>query len=167
MANEKDIAYLPDEYLIAIGRMSVNYSFLEDVLQISIWGLLGVEEEQWKIITYRQPINHMYKTLLALVKHQFDGEQRRIFLNALHSANSAVTKRNRIAHGQINLSTDAPKALLNRSHKEDKEARFLYGRTPEDLHSIAKELDMATKNIAHALVLCGLLEPSDDTPSST
>ncbi|SDG35286.1 hypothetical protein [Pelagibacterium luteolum] len=94
-----DPRHIPDEYAIALGRVSLAWSQTESVLEDAIAGVAGIGAFRGWAITTHMNLNNRIDTLLALIRlGSLDSKLQSEIESAIKDIRKAADDRNRFVH---------------------------------------------------------------------
>lgn len=95
---------IPDEIMREVGRLCAGWSYFEFVTEQTIWGILEIDHNLGRLITWPKDLRALWQTLLleAPLKHSKDEVK---VLRNINAKITEVTKdRNIIIHGLISAA---------------------------------------------------------------
>lgn len=141
---------LSNKYLTAIGRVTANFSYLEDEVSFFLCALISQEQRLGQIITAELSFRARVALLSSIFRHKVSDnskveELEQLLVRALH----AEQKRNIIIHSTW-ASGDTPKqrTRIKVTAKLGKGIRHQFEQiAAEDINSVADELNEVTAAI--------------------
>jgi hypothetical protein len=133
------------DVLTALGRMTMNASYVEEIVRVMLWRLLGSGKGTAERLTADANFRWLFEHCRALAEYQLN-DQLRVEVHAwLVRVNAAYEKRNKIVHSSWYVDVTDPKTLrlgYTRSsvHKKSLE-RTRELATADAMHEVARELE--------------------------
>ena len=136
---------LNDNFLQALGRITVNIQTLETVLSFITWSLIGPDQKVGMIITSQMSFKRLCNLLGALFRHKVQSPERVEELNdLLRRAATVEQRRNTVIHSTWSTSDEAglPEASRFKITASRKKGLNIQseGATLDDLNEIADEM---------------------------
>lgn len=113
---------LTEEHFTAIGRVVAEWSFLDVMLEVAIWGFADLQPGKQRPITVDMRTLQKIKVLGTLSHHRFGNSPkgRKMFDGILSTVQELEAKRNDVVHGDWRKSGDPTKALASRFRRTSK-----------------------------------------------
>lgn len=150
-----------DEYLRAIGRITVNFSYLEHVVAFGIISLVSPDQGIGQIITASMSFQQKTATLDALYRYKLtsasvkEPSRAEAMKTLMDRANHGSDERNTFMHSAWTTQEDAPE-IVGRLKITAKIGKGLTHHAPqvsvEQLNGLADELATVGKEIIAFLV---------------
>ncbi len=104
---------ISDEYLRAIGRITVNFSILELRLAFCVGELVGSTQRIGQLVTARLAFPQLIALLNSLYQERVKEDARREkFLRLLRKAETAAEKRNAVVHAAWAVDLQNPQQTM-------------------------------------------------------
>ena len=164
MANYADQAGFKPAHLEAIGRITVEWSYLESVVEAGIWGFTTLDRSFGRIMTADLFIRPRLIVLTNLGHRRLGAGGRRRLDNIIKAIRDLQSQRNDIIHGNWSLSGRPDQVIRMRYRKKSKGPegkklgyvdREITEMSPEDLRSIADEISKISKRLRKFLQTVG------------
>lgn len=145
----------------AIGRVTVQWSYLESLLQTTIWGLANLESANARALTSTMRMPDLLRTIGVLAHSKLEATSLDGFENILAKIDKAEKFRNRIvhAHWHYNQETKKPEAVQFKYSKRKKggkrvrvieEVKLAY-RSSREIDKVADEIGDITQELSDFL----------------
>jgi hypothetical protein len=138
---------LGDDYLRAIGRITVNFSQLELYVSFSIWNLLGTDQRLARACIARTSFQNQLHLLASLARERMTQQEVNQMDGFIKKASDAELQRNEITHSSWGMGIGAETGTVSRS-KETIGRRgfsFRYQRVAaRDLERVADLIEEAS-----------------------
>jgi len=128
-----------DDHLKAIGKVTVYFSLLEQVISTLIWDLINPHEQRLgRTITVKMLFRNKIELLRKLCRYRLKDERLDEFKELLTRCSAAATERNKIMHS---LWGSDPKKGYVRRIEETAKRDDSTSMKPEDIEQIAVLID--------------------------
>lgn len=116
---------LEDDYVAAIGKVTIAFSYLEGNLCYAVWAILGGDRKVAECITAEMSFRNLVNLIVSLFKEKetagvLNVELAPMLENALKLANAAEQQRNTVTHSRwgftVNLEPVRHKTTAKQKH---------------------------------------------------
>jgi hypothetical protein len=115
---------LGDDYLRAIGRITVNFSQLETYVSFTIWNLLGTDQRLARVCIARTSFQNQLHLLASLARERMTQQEVKQVDEFIKKASDAELQRNDITHSS--WGTDIGAGAVSRSKETIGRRGFSY-----------------------------------------
>jgi hypothetical protein len=133
------------EYLLALGRLTMNASYLEGSVRVMLWRLLGTGVAVGERLTVDANFRWLADHCEALAEYRLDGEVRERVIAWVRRAKVVYGKRSRIVHSSWYFDvTDIKEPRLGVERSTVRKGRLERTRelaSADAMHEIARELE--------------------------
>jgi hypothetical protein len=140
---------LGDDYLRALGRITVNFSQLEGYIAFSIWNLLGTDQRLGQICTARTPTAVQLKLLAALARVRMTPPEIEQVDAFVRKAGQAEQDRNTMMHSTWGVGVGVETGSIYRSKESvGRQGYSLSSQriTAQDLEEVAGLIEEAARS---------------------
>jgi hypothetical protein len=104
---------IPEKYLQAIGKITVNFSILELKLAFCIWELIGSSQRIGQLVTAKLTFPQLIALLKSIYRERVKERSRQEkLLKLLDKAETAGRKRNAVVHAAWAVDVQNPQATM-------------------------------------------------------
>ena len=145
-----------NEILLALGRVTVNFQFLESSLSIATWTLISSDQRVGQIVTCGLSFNKLCDVFSALVQHRTTKIKvvKEVF-ELIKQASELEQKRNAFMHSSWATSQGRPDAgsVRIKSSMNRKKGWLLQAQdlTPEAINRVADEMGTLTTTLTSCI----------------
>jgi hypothetical protein len=149
--------FLPDEILLAIGRITVNFAIVEGVIAFYIEALLAPRDpdDVGRAVTASMRFKNLVNLLSSLHRLRVDdqNEQKRLD-TLLERALALEEKRNLVTHSRWGVGQNAEKVTRWKTTARKKKGLHdeFQKMTADELHSLADELTQLHADMTNYMV---------------
>jgi hypothetical protein len=144
---------IPDSHLKSIGKLAVNFQFIESVLSLYVCELIGPDQAIGQIIATQLPFARLCTVVRALFEHKYeDPVVRRKLSELLIRASQLEEKRNQYFHSA--WGTDETGSTMRIKMKVSRAGK-LSASTPNVAEAELDEVNHDLRECAKALVQLG------------
>jgi hypothetical protein len=146
--------------LVQIGNICQQWSFLEYLYALTIWQLLGIDQETGKFVTGGTDIQPRMKLAVNLSKH-LNAPKR--LTKALEMARDSLRdakldeRRNKAIHGVRFIGARSEAASLIEVHR-GRGGRIRHEQKDAELAAIGKDLNVISSQLLSELTAVGILD---------
>jgi hypothetical protein len=140
---------LGDDYLRAIGRITVNVSQLEAYVSFSIWNLLGTDQRLARACIARTSFQNQLHLLASLARERMTQQEVKQVDEFIKKASDAELKRNDITHSTWGMGIGTETGTVSRSRETISRRGFSYRLqrlTARDLDKVADLIEEASES---------------------
>jgi hypothetical protein len=133
---------LGDDYLRAIGRITVNFSLLETYVSFSIWNLLGTDQRLARACLARTSFQNQLHLLASLARERMTQQEVNQMDGFIKKASDAELQRNEITHSSWGTGIGAETGTVSRSKETIGRRGFSYRYQRVSARDLEKVADL-------------------------
>lgn len=139
-------------HLSAIGRVAVQWTLLEETIEVIVWELASLKQPKAQAVTTHISTNLLIDIANAIAHESLAGTEleRQLKSQLDHITNTLRPQRNKVVHGLWGTASSADKIVLMettaRGVLRSKESEEM---TAEDILAIAANIDQAHFDLLH------------------
>lgn len=150
-----------DEHFRAIGRITVSFSFLEAMISLFVWSLIGEDQRLGQVITAKLSFRQLLDLLSSLYRYRADNPELIEELDTLVTeAAQAAQRRNLVAHS-FWAAGDTHETItrVKMTTKRKKGLRLQFGQmSVQDLDEIADFIAEVATRITQFMSRIGITD---------
>lgn len=139
-----------NHHLSAIGRVAVQWTFLEKSIETLVWELAPLKQPNAQAVTTHIPTLGLIDTAKALAHERLPATdlEKRLLVLLGHIGNNLRPKRNSVVHGIWGPTASADRiALLETTARGVVKFKVGEEMTAEDIWAVAAEVDQANYDL--------------------